>query len=113
MGKSGAGKTTYLMNRLWQQLKRGGGAFVLDAKTDYDFRDELWDMARAVGREMDMRCVNIDNAAESHTYNPLLRGDAIAVASRFTNTVDAGNNASADHFKSQGNLALTAALTPI
>ncbi len=113
IGKSGAGKTTYLLNRLWQQAKRGGGAFILDSKTDYDFRDQLWDLGRALGREADLRCVNIDNAADSNTYNPLLRGDAIAVASRFTDTVDVANNPSADHFKSQGNLALTAALTPI
>jgi intracellular multiplication protein IcmO len=113
IGKSGSGKTNYLLHRLRQQMKRGGGAFILDSKTDYDFRDELWDLGHCCGREMDLRCVNIDNAAESHTYNPLLRGDAIAVASRFTDTVDVGNNPTAEHFKAQGNLALTAALTPV
>lgn len=113
MGKSGAGKTTYLVARAYQQMKRGGGLFILDSKVDLEFRDTLWDLGRALGREADMRCVNIDDASQSHTYNPLQRGDAIACASRFTDTVDTGANASADHFKSQGNLALTAALTPI
>jgi intracellular multiplication protein IcmO len=112
-GKSGAGKTEYMKHRLAQQIRRGGGAFILDSKEEYAFRDELWSLCRTYGREDAFRCVNINNAAESHTYNPLLRGDAVAVASRFTDTVDVGRNASAEHFRAQSNLALTAALTAI
>lgn len=113
IGKPGSGKSEYLLHRLRQQMLRGGGAFILDSKADYDFRDKLWALGRTYDRELDLRCVNIDNAAQSHTYNPLLRGDAIAVASRFTDTVDVAGSPSSEHFRSQGNLALTAALTPI
>jgi intracellular multiplication protein IcmO len=112
-GKSGSGKTEYLLFRLSQQLRRGGGAFILDSKCDYQFRDLLYTLCATFGRGADFRVVNIDNANESNTYNPLLRGDAVAVASRFTDTVDVGHNASAEHFRSQSNLALTAGLTAI
>ncbi len=113
VGKTGSGKTKYMLARLAQQIRAGGGAFILDSKEEYDFRDELYSLCRSYGRESSFRCVNINNAAESHTYNPLLRGDAVAVASRFTDTVDVGANATAEHFRSQSNLALTAGLTPI
>lgn len=112
-GKSGSGKSEYLLWRLSQQIKLGGGAFVLDAKTDYGFRHRLWNLARACAREHDLRCVNIDDGANSNTYNPLLRGDAVAVASRFTETLDVGGSATAEHFRAQGHLALTAAMTAI
>ena len=112
-GKSGSGKSEYMLFRLSQQLRRGGGAFILDSKCDYQFRDQLHALCATYGRAADFRVVNIDNAAESHTYSPLLRGDAVAVASRFTDTVDVGQNASAEHFRAQSNLALTAALTAI
>ncbi len=112
-GRSGSGKSNYLLHRLAQQLKRGGGAFILDSKNDFEFRDKLVSLCHTYGRQADFRVVNIDNASESHTYSPLLRGDAVAVASRFTDTVDVGNNPTAEHFRSQSNLGLTAVLTAI
>jgi intracellular multiplication protein IcmO len=113
VGKTGSGKTKYMLHRLAQQARAGGGAFIVDSKEEYDFRDELYSICRTYGRGDSFRCVNINNAAESNTYNPLLRGDAVSVASRFTDTVDVDNNPTAEHFRSQSNLALTAALMPI
>lgn len=113
VGKTGSGKTKYMLHRLAQQARAGGGAFIVDSKEEYDFRDELYSLCCTYNRAPSFRVVNINNAAESNTYNPLLRGDAVAVASRFTDTVDVGDNPTAEHFRSMSNLALTAALMPI
>ena len=106
MGKSGAGKTQYLMHRLRQQIRRGGGAMIVDAKLDYEFLDDLWSLLKTYNRQLDFRLVNIDNASMSHTYNPFLRGDAEAGTDRFINTVDATNGGSGEHFKTQARIAL-------
>lgn len=106
MGKSGSGKTQYLLHRLRQTMRRGGGAIIVDAKLDYEFLHQLWSMAYANGREMDIRVINIDDASISHTYNPFIRGDAESVTDRFVNIVDTANNASGEHFKTQARISL-------
>ncbi len=113
IGKSGAGKSEYLLWRLAQQMQLGGGALVIDAKGDREFRDRLWWLGTALGRASDLRCVNLDDAAGSHTCNPLLRGDEAAVAARFTDTIDVHGSPSAEHFRAQGHLALTAVIAAL
>ncbi|MBU2766678.1 TraM recognition domain-containing protein [Acidithiobacillus ferrivorans] len=113
MGKSGGGKTQYLKHRLRQQMMRGGGAMVIDAKDDYEFLDDIWSMARVYGREYDVRVINIDDPAISHSYNPLLRGDGEAVTDRFINTVEVGTNASGEHFRTQARIALLPTITAL
>ncbi len=108
IGKSGSGKSEYLLWRLAQQLALGGGALVIDAKADRTFRDRLWHLAAAFGRSDAVRCVNLDDATQSHTCNPLLRGDEAAVAARFTDTIEVNASPSAEHFRAQGYLALVA-----
>lgn len=113
IGKSGTGKSEYLLWRLAQQLAIGGGALVIDAKADRDFRDRVWNIAAAFGRADSLRCVDIGDASASHTCNPLLRGDAAAVASRFTDLVDVGDSPAAEHFRSQAHLAIEAVVGAI
>lgn len=110
MGKSGSGKTEYIKHRLRTQIMRGGGAFFVDAKLDYDMLDELYSLCATYGRAADFRVVNIDNDRLSHTYSPFLRGDDEEVASRFMDTIEAGSNSSGEHFRQMGNTALRAVL---
>lgn len=114
MGKSGSGKTQYLLHRLRQVMARGGGAMIVDAKLDYEFLHDLWSLAYAYGRQYDMRVVNIDDASISHTYNPLLRGDGESVTDRFVNTVDTGTpGGSGEHFKTQARISLLPTIAAI
>lgn len=110
IGKSGAGKSEYLRHRVRQQIMRGGGALVLDAKVNYDDIDEFYSLANTYLRGEDFRLINIDDPKYSHSYNPLLRGDEEAVSSRILNTVESGNNPQSEHFKQQANTALVATL---
>jgi hypothetical protein len=107
MGKSGSGKTTYIKARIAQQIKRGGGLTCVDAKLDYEFLEWLNSTCATYNRKFDLRVINIDSPETSHTYSPLLSGDAEAVTSRFANVVQTGSDASAEHFKGMAVQALT------
>ncbi|PKY09747.1 hypothetical protein B1757_13180 [Acidithiobacillus marinus] len=113
MGKSGAGKTVYLVNKALGQIRRGGGVGVIESKSDYEFRDMTMAMCDAYGRSLDFRCVNIDNAKESNTYSPWNRGGPDVCASRVTGTVETGGNPSAEHFKEMAHSALQATIGAI
>ncbi len=106
MGKSGGGKTQYLIHRMRQQILRGGGGMAIDSKNDYEFLDSMWTLMRRYGREQDFRVINIENASLSHTYNPFLRGDATSVVDRFVNTVETPGKGDGEHFKSMARIAL-------
>lgn len=108
MAKSGAGKTEFLKTMFYQQALRGGGKTMLDSKLDYRFLDDLYSISYSLYRESHFRVINIDNAAISHTYNPILRGTPLSVASRIGATMDTGTNASAAHFKVMGTNLLSA-----
>lgn len=114
VGGSGVGKTTLGMYLLWQQMVKGGGFIFIDAKIDTDTRDALGYYAKVCGREDELQVINVDNPAESNTYNPLLSGDADEVASRLLNLLPASeDNAGADFYRQtvyQALLALVGAL---
>ena len=108
IGQSGVGKTTLGEYILWQQMARGGGWIFVDAKLDADTRDKLAYMARSMGREMDFYVLNVDQPENSHTYNPLLKGDADEVASRLLNLLPSSeNNPGSDFYRQSANQALT------
>lgn len=113
MGASGFGKSTYIKHRVRQQIARGAGLHIVDAKLDYEFRDWLYSTAKTYHREHHLRVVNIDDASSSHTYNPLQRGDAETVASRIMNVVDTQGSSTGEHFKSQQHMAVMATIAPL
>jgi intracellular multiplication protein IcmO len=108
IGQSGVGKTTLGEYLLWQQASRNGGFIFIDAKLDAATRDKLAYMMKILGREDDFYVLNVDQPHNSHTYNPILRGDSDEVASRLLNLLpSAENSPGADFYRQQANYALT------
>lgn len=108
IGQSGVGKTTLGEYILWQQITRGGGFIFIDAKIDADTRDRLAYMMEITGRADDLYVLNVDNPANSHSYNPGLSGDADEIASRFLNLLPSSeNNPGSDFYRQSANHALT------
>lgn len=108
IGQSGVGKTTWGEYMLWQQMSRGGGFIFIDAKLDRETRDKLAYMARILGREHEFYVLNVDEPHNSHSYNPILDGDADEVSSRLLNLQPSTeSNAGADFYKQSTNHALT------
>lgn len=114
IGQSGVGKTTLAEFMLWQQMVKGGGWIFIDAKIDGETRDRMAYMARVLGRSSDFYVLNVNEPEYSHTYNPILRGDADEVASRILNLIPStDSDAGADHYKQSANHALTALIGAI
>ena len=108
IGQSGVGKTTLGEFILFQQIQRGGGFIFIDAKLDGDTRDKLAHMLTLAGRPDDFYLLNVDDPLNSHTYNPILEGDADEVASRLLNLLPSSENSpGSDHYRQQAMYALT------
>lgn len=108
IGQSGVGKTTLGEFILWQQVVRGGGFIFIDAKLDAETRDKLNMMMMLTGRQADFYVLNVDNPANSNTYNPILQGDADEVSSRVLNLLpSAENNPGADFYRQSAGYAMT------
>lgn len=109
IGASGVGKTTLGMYMLYQQMARGGGFIMIDAKVDVDTKDTIGYLSKSLGRERDVYILNVDDPELSNTYNPLINGDADEVASRLLNLIPSTeNNPGSDHYRQLANHALTA-----
>lgn len=109
LGGSGSGKTVIAEHMMYEQTIRGGGWLFIDAKLDSDQRDRLFYMATQCGREDDFYIINTADPNLSHTYNPILQGDADEVASRLMALVPSTeSSAGADFYKQSAQNALQA-----
>ncbi len=108
VGRSGGGKTVYLFWLILQQLLRGGGLLMVDAKLDIKTLYELNSLLKWAGRENDLIVLNPGDWSMSNSYNPLLFGDPDEVAQRPLSLIPSTeNDPGADHYKQEANQGLT------
>jgi intracellular multiplication protein IcmO len=103
---TGSGKSNFLNLVLKQQMMRGGGVIHIDGKNNKDAIREFLTLAKQHHRWHDVRIINIDDAAYSNTYNPLLRGDAEEITTRIMLLLQGGGKDS--YFRSQAGKAVGA-----
>lgn len=101
---TGSGKSNFLNLILKQQMMRGGGVIHIDGKNNKDAIREFLTLAKQHNRWHDVRIINIDDAAHSNTYNPLLRGDAEEITTRIMLLLQGGGKDS--YFRSQAGKAV-------
>lgn len=88
----GAGKSV-LMKGLTEQITQlGGGCCVIDGKGTAEFAKEIFGIASAYGREGDFIYLNFLDMNNTHTINPLLSGDALALSEILNSLLDGEEN---------------------
>lgn len=76
VGSTGAGKTDSIILPLFvQDIERGYGSLIMDAKGDYETLSKIYHHVKRVGREKDFLFFSLAYPEKSNTYNPLLRGN--------------------------------------
>ncbi len=77
-GTTGAGKTTAILSLLANAVMQGSGFVLVDGKGDRDLFSKVLALARAAGRDDDVRVLNFMVASgvkDSHTFNPFSIGN--------------------------------------
>ena len=82
-GTTGAGKTTAILSLLSNAIMQGSGFVLVDGKGDRDLYAKVLALARAAGRDDDVRVLNFMVASgvkDSHTFNPFSIGNHHALS---------------------------------
>jgi intracellular multiplication protein IcmO len=82
-GTTGAGKTSAILSCLVNALTHSSGFVYVDGKADNKLLAEVRAMARRLGREDDVRCLNFmvaSGARQSNTFNLFGTGNAAAIS---------------------------------
>jgi hypothetical protein len=118
LGKTGSGKTTSILwPQVFQDVLEGKGVLVIDAKGSNENAQTMRSIAKACGREKDLRLFSLPawNRPQvfSHTYNLVHvaprgpngeGGDVVAMAERVFSVLDSGES---PYYSAQGFLAFT------
>jgi TraM recognition site of TraD and TraG len=73
LGRSGCGKTSFLLGLLYQQVQRGGGYIFIDGKVSRTTIDQVYFLSKLAMRESLFRIFNPSDPLITHTYNPLIK----------------------------------------
>jgi energy-coupling factor transporter ATP-binding protein EcfA2 len=110
LGSSGSGKTQFLLSLLAQQIQRGGGCLMIDAKVDSEALASIRRLCRAADRLEDLRILWPPNPKASHRWNPLIRGKLQEVLTRVMALWGTTTRGEADFWRGQASTALHAVL---
>ena len=81
LAATGTGKTELLIAIMQQQIKKGAGLILVEAKSDSDLSGALFAMMQEANRLDEFRLINFEFPEISHTYNPFFSGGVRATIS--------------------------------
>ena len=81
LAATGTGKTELLLSIIQQQIRKGAGLILVEAKSDSDFAGSIYAMMREANRLDQFKLINFEFPEQSHTYNPLYSGGVRATLS--------------------------------
>jgi len=73
VGRSGCGKTSFLLGLIYQQIQRGGGYIFIDGKVSRKTVNQIYMLSKLAMRESLFRIFNPSDPMITHTYNPLIK----------------------------------------
>lgn len=84
VGTTGTGKSaSFIFPWAYQDIKRGRGVIIIDAKGDVRFFEKLYTFHKRFNdNKQKIKFVNLGDPSFSNTYNPLFRGNAIELKDR-------------------------------
>ena len=74
LAATGTGKTELLLAIIQQQIRKGAGLILVEAKSDSDFAGCIYAMMEEAGRLDQFKCINFEFPEQSHSYNPVFSG---------------------------------------
>jgi hypothetical protein len=86
VGATGTGKTVLIEKLLFEDLKRGYGAIVIDPKGERGFYDSVKSYCRSIGREKDLYFLSATFPKESCVWNPCALGNVSELQTKFFNS---------------------------
>ena len=85
VGSPGSGKTEITKTLIFEDIRRGRGCFIIDAKGDRELFEEVRGFCRTVGRAKDLKLLSATYPDESSVWNPCGLGSASELQSKFLN----------------------------
>lgn len=83
VGATGSGKTVLIEKLLFQDLKNGLGALVIDPKGDRELFERVRSYCASIGRMSDLHYLSATHADESEVWNPCQLGNASNLQTKF------------------------------
>ncbi|MGO0663576.1 type IV secretory system conjugative DNA transfer family protein [Pseudomonas aeruginosa] len=81
LAATGTGKTELLLAIIQQQIRKGAGLILVEAKSDSDFSGSIYAMMKEANRLDQFKLINFEFPEQSHTYNPVYSGGVRATLS--------------------------------
>jgi len=85
VGATGSGKTVLIEHLLFQDLKNGIGAVIIDPKGDRELFERVRRYCKSIGRSADLHYISATHPDESKTWNPCQLGSASNLQTKFYN----------------------------
>lgn len=106
LAATGTGKTELLLAIIQQQIRKGAGLILVEAKSDSDFAGCIYAMMEEANRLDQFKCINFEFPEQSHSYNPVFSG---GVRSTLSTLMKMQANSSEEFWTDIARYTLTAA----